>query len=51
MKVRLTSRAERVSAGELPHASEQLRESSDEERHADDDVGDCDVVCLYVDEG
>lgn len=46
----LTSGTERIAGGELPHAGEQLRESTDAEGHAHDDVGDDDSTDTRVEE-
>ena len=51
MNKKLTRCTEGVAACELPHASQELAESSDEEGHPDDDVGSRDGVGLDVDEG
>ena len=46
----LTSGTERIAAGELPHAGEQLREPTDAEGHAHDDVGDNNSTDTRVEE-
>ena len=48
MKVELTCGSESVSFGELPHAREELSETTAEDGHADDDIGVCNAPCLDV---
>ena len=47
----LTCTTKRVSARELPHAGEELGQSTGEKGHADDNVGGFDATSLNVDEG
>ena len=48
MKVELTCGSESISFGELPHAREELSETTAENGHADNDIGVLDVPCLDV---
>ena len=47
----LTCTTKRISARELPHACEELGQSTSEKGHADDNVGGFDTASLNVDEG
>lgn len=46
--LKLTGCAKRITRDELPHASKELGESTVEECHADNDIGNGNVACLRV---
>ena len=47
----LTSSAKGVASGELPHASEELGETTAEEGHTNDDVGGLDATSMDIVKG
>ena len=51
MTLKRTSCAEGVTGGKLPHASEELGKTTEEECHADNDIWHSDVARMRVEEG